>query len=856
MPEKPDKLWYTGICLLVLSSLLFFLPKFNGRDLMEDGLFFANYLIALLYLLILRVNHRLRKASGNLPHIFLFLNLALLSCYALNRSITLFAPSAGWWTVLLVICCVNFSSLIFFPRMPFALQGLVSFIAGISFVAFLYLAINLAPGYIIGILCSVVIGLSLHLFVPAIFLAYTIVFVRRANRIHRWLKGFFFAGLVLSLAFVAQYAIRWHFRVRAINQTLVAARSAGNGLPNWVIVAESCSPSPMDEAILKCVFADGMGYENMFGWQPRRSFDEHQPHDPLMVTAAAFSGATDLDREQRLHILNALFDARHKTQRRLWSGDDLVTTDISTDVQLWPQLHLSYTEMNLTVANTQAADTGRWAPSEEALYTFHLPEGAVVSALSLWINGKEQKAVLSSRQKADSAYTTIVGQERHDPSVVHWQEGNTVVVRVYPVRTESRRFKLGITAPLENTGRKLAYHSIWFDGPSAEDARSAVRILPMQRLIRPDWPASFESDSTSHLRYPPSLLSITAAQQAPVRQSGAFVPQWTMQCEDPGVATATFRFDGKQYVTATPAPSSVPADFRAVYLDLNKSWSEEEYASLLVSLGDRPIYACVNGDDLVSITAVNRAGVFATCSKRPFSLFPIHRITDYSHALLISKSSARSPNLSDLKGSDFARKLQQWLDDGGHLRLYNIGDQLSPYLRALRETEAFQFEKGDLYTLQSHLHHNEFPAETVAANEVLVEPAALLIRRTDDSTRTIGQTAPDHLLRLFAYRRILQQGKGRLPGTSTHNDPDVSDASVSMAQEAGIVSPVSSYVVLESQADYQRFNLHDAKNGLTNASLEGKGSAPEPGEWAILISILVFFACFRYYRLRKHQQVH
>src|ERR1700744_3135612 len=100
MPEKPDKLWYTGICLLVLSSLLFFLPKFNGKDLMEDGLFFANYLIALLYLLLLRVNHRLRKGSGNLPHIFLFLNLALLSCYALNRSITLFAPSAGWWTVL------------------------------------------------------------------------------------------------------------------------------------------------------------------------------------------------------------------------------------------------------------------------------------------------------------------------------------------------------------------------------------------------------------------------------------------------------------------------------------------------------------------------------------------------------------------------------------------------------------------------------------------------------------------------------------------------------------------------------------------------------------------------------------
>ena len=72
-----------------------------------------------------------------------------------------------------------------------------------------------------------------------------------------------------------------------------------------------------------------------------------------------------------------------------------------------------------------------------------------------------------------------------------------------------------------------------------------------------------------------------------------------------------------------------------------------------------------------------------------------------------------------------------------------------------------------------------------------------------------------------------------------------------MAQEAGIVSPVSSYVVLESQADYNRFNIQDNKNGLKNASLNGKGAVPEPGEWAILISILAVFAVIRFHRLRK-----
>ena len=827
---KPDKLWVTGAAFLVASSLLFFVPKNNGQDLLGNGLFFVNYLLVLLYLFALWTNGRLRRNSDSLPHLFLLLNLALLSCYSLNHSLTLFSPATTWWTILLVISGINFTSILFFHRMPFILQALVSFVAGISLLAFLYLAIMLLPGYPIGILASFVLGLSLHLLVPAIYFTYIIVFAVRINRINRRLKLFFFAGLFISLGWVAQYAIRWHYCVKSIANSLSTARANTNGLPEWISVAQSCSPSPMNETILKCVFAEGIGYENMFSWQPRRSFNEKQQHDPLVVIAAAFSGATDLEWDQRMQILNVLFDARHKTERRLRSGNDLVTTDITTEVQLWPQQHLSYTEEKITVANPAAADTNRWNPSEEALYTFHLPEGAVVSALSLWIDGKEQKAILSTRQKADSAYRTIVGRENRDPSVVHWQEANTVVVRVFPVTTESRRFKLGITAPLEKKGGKLAYHSIWFDGPSPADAKTTVHLLPVQPLIHAEYPSS----------YP---------------------PRWMLQCDDPGIATTTFQFGGKQYVTTKPDHAEMPAGFNRVYLDLNGSWSIEEYASLLVSLGNTPIYTSLDGDDLIKVTSGNRDALFAACVSRSFSLFPLYRINDSNHALLITKSTACSPNLADLNHSGFSRQLQQWLDKGSSLQVYNIGDEISPYLRALRETGAFRFEKGDLYTLQSHLHHNDFPVDVVAANEVLIEPAALVIRRIDDTTAAQGRpttsrinnpAAPDHLLRLFAYRRILQQLKGRLPGNWPEADLDAGTPQVQMAQEAGIVTPVSSYVVLESQADYDRFNIKDNKEGLKNASLQGKGAVPEPGEWAVLISILAFLAAIRYHRLRKH----
>jgi XrtN system VIT domain protein len=855
----PDKTWYTGIALLLLSSATFFLPPQNGKDLIGNGLFFVNYLSALAYLFLLWLNEKIRRGSNSLPHLFLLLNLALLSCYALNHTFTLFGPSAGWLTILLVISGISFSSLQFFPRFPFLIQGLISFIAGVSIVVFLYLAVLLAPGYVVGILAAIVIGLSLHLFVPALYAGYIIVFVIRANRINRRLKLFFFAGLLFALGCTTQYAVRWHIAAGRLNKALMGAKGNSNGLPEWITVAQCCPPSSLEETILKSPFAEGLGYEGIFGWQPRGLFNEKQDHDPLVVVAAALSGGTDLDWEQRIHILNALFDARHKTEQRRWSSDDLITTDIATSVQLWPQLHLSYTEENITVANPAAADSDRWNSSEEALYTFHLPEGAVVSALSLWINGKEEKAVLSTRQGADSAYATIVGSERRDPSVVHWQEGNTVVVRVFPVTTESRRFKLGITAPLEKTGGKLAYRSVRFDGPSAAKARTSVRFEPMQRLIRPEWPSTYS-------------------------------PRWTMQCEDPGILPAIFPFDGKLYVTATPEPAAGPADLHQAFLDLNNSWTAEDYEGLLASLAHLPVYASRPGGDLIQITASNRQEIFEACTKRPFSLFPLYRISDCSHALLISKCSPRSPNLSDLNGSPFARQLQDWLARGVPIRLYNIGDELSPYLRALRETGAFHYEKGDLYTLQSHLHHNAFPIDAVAPNEVLIEPAALLIRRTDDPAQTqgnplIGDTgiarlasvkalpystagpeaafhagrienpsAPDHLLRLFAYRRILQQLKGRLPGSGSEPGPDADNLQVRLARQAGIVSPVSSYVVLESQADYDRFNIREDKNGLKNASLQGKGAVPEPGEWAILISILGLFASIRYHRLRKQQQ--
>ncbi|WP_333863463.1 hypothetical protein, partial [Chitinophaga sp.] len=95
-------------------------------------------------------------------------------------------------------------------------------------------------------------------------------------------------------------------------------------------------------------------------------------------------------------------------------------------------------------------------------------------------------------------------------------------------------------------------------------------------------------------------------------------------------------------------------------------------------------------------------------------------------------------------------------------------------------------------------------------------------------------TAPDHLMRLFAYNHILQQtGRGLITGSLGQ------EHLVAAAKEAYVVSPISSLVVLETQQDYDRFGIHDEGNSLKNASLNGNGAVPEPHEWALIILAIV-----------------
>ena len=59
-----------------------------------------------------------------------------------------------------------------------------------------------------------------------------------------------------------------------------------------------------------------------------------------------------------------------------------------------------------------------------------------------------------------------------------------------------------------------------------------------------------------------------------------------------------------------------------------------------------------------------------------------------------------------------------------------------------------------------------------------------------------------------------------------------------LCDEAYIVSPVSSLIVLETQKDYERFDIDESVNSLKNANLKDSGAVPEPHEWALIAVVL------------------
>jgi XrtN system VIT domain protein len=555
---------------------------------------------------------------------------------------------------------------------------------------------------------------------------------------------------------------------------------------------------------------------------PSLRYNEARKHDPLVMIATFFCGNPRNNIKDRISILEAMYDSRHHAQERLWNGEDLKTSHVLTNVRLYPGLRIGYTEKIISIRNQNPRNL--WNPSEEAIYTFHLPEGGVVTSLSLWINGKEEKAILTAKNKADSAYRTIVGRESRDPSLVRWQEGNTVSVRVFPCTPEEdRKFKIGFTAPLTRSGNKLNYQNIWFDGPEVSNADESIQLVTMDKTGDLDLPSKFRKIKDNTWLY-----------------DGNYKHDWEISLACPPLKGNNFSFDGQSYSISENVRNLGSFNLQTIYLDLNSSWSKSEFNKILKIAGDKEIF--VFTDKLKKITPENSDDLFNELNNLNFSLFPFHKIKSPENSIVVTKGTVSSPNLSDLTESEFADNIKACFLKKPQIRVFNLESEISPFIRTLMELRAFEFDLGDIDHLTSLIRDRKFVINSEDPNSVVIKTAATRITQMQGES---ASNAPDHLMRLFSYNQVMSQ-----IGVNYMNAGFQDSTIVSNAYKAYVVSPVTSLVVLETQKDYDRFNIKDGGASLKNASMKSSGAVPEPHEW-LLIALMAGLVLFVYFRKKK-----
>jgi XrtN system VIT domain protein len=827
-----------GLGLIVFSTGIFLIPllfNFGNNEGSNLGIFILNYLISIIYFIILHnlilPKLTIKTLRDNVEYGFIHLVLCLISAFSLNRIIPVFEESALWLQYVLVIQSGLLILSLFIKSFSPLLRFIYWIMLGVIFSLFLYFAAYIIPVYAFSLAVSPALGVSLHAFVPLMIVTALIFFLMRQDNRNRQNIMAFCTGIVLSVLFTAGYVYYWDkvdkIIVKATNKSLMDEK---NDLPEWCVIAQELPKNSFSEKLLKTSIVYSVP-ENRGLWFdlnfPGRRFDEVKRHDPLVMISCFLLGKPNITDDQKVKILESMYDSRHQAQERLWSGENLQTRNILTLVRLYPSLRMGYTEKYITVRNND--DVKRWNNSEEAIYTFHLPEGAIVTSLSLWINDKEEKAVLTEKNKADTAYKTIVGVERHDPSLVRWQEGNTVSVRVFPCTPkDDRRFKIGFTTPLRYENSKLVYDDVWFDGPSSLYAKEIARIQTMDYISTADLPEGFNVDEDGAWVY-----------------DGKYKPGWSMKIPVVAMADNAFSFDGKTYSVEEYHKKYEEFNPQDIFVDVNQQWTPEEWKQVIKNTAGKDVYVYLRKK--IKVTPENESKLFNQLTKNNFSVFPLYEILHPENSLLIAKGITASPNLSDLSESDFALKLRDYVCSHGKIRLYNLNSELSPYLKTLKEFRIFNYDSGDMSYLGELITGKKFVVGQENPNTVVINDSDMKITEADGETIS---NAPDHLMRLFSYNNVMY-----MIGTRYFGNAKYDQAIVDKAYKAYVVSPVTSLVVLETQQDYDRFKIADKGNSLKNASMKSSGAVPEPHEW-LLIAILVGVVVYLYYGRRKTSAIH
>ena len=171
----------------------------------------------------------------------------------------------------------------------------------------------------------------------------------------------------------------------------------------------------------------------------------------LSITEAAQSFFESNEEYQRDNYEQVYYQLKGETYKETAARENPIAPYQDTTLQMIASqmdgsidndASIGYLEWTFVFKNTSGGQ-------REATGEIKLPKDAVVSRLTLWINGEEREAAFAENGRVTRAYETITGR-RQDPVLVTKRGKDLISMRCFPVQPNGGEMKvrIGITFPL------------------------------------------------------------------------------------------------------------------------------------------------------------------------------------------------------------------------------------------------------------------------------------------------------------------------------------------------------------------------------------------------------------------------
>ncbi|MGV3697191.1 XrtN system VIT domain-containing protein [Flavobacterium sp.] len=786
-----------------------------------EAICFLSVIIEFIYGIVLGFN--LLKRRERYAHLlpFLYTNW-FIGCFCANVFINVFENLPIWVYVATFLFCLS-CFVMYNKSYSQTLTRIAYMINGVTIMLIIYYALFLIPLSFFSVIGILALGIGFYGLVPAIVLLLHAVTLAKLVPGNKKNLAFMVSGVFSVVIGLIIFTVMLKLETNSMRANFVTKsfEKTDDDLPSYILISQNLKPNFFNEILLK----KGLVYtatENFFELRSLNSFgqkqyNERKVHNPFYNIAYLFTDDLEISADDQINILKSNFDKRLETEEQLWSGEDLFTKNIKEDVKLFPKERLAYTEITMDIACKEES----WR-DQEAIYSFQLPVGSVATSLSLWVNGVERKGVLTTKEKAQAAYKQIVGVEARDPSLMQWKEGNRVVVRVFPISYKlPRTFKCGFTTPLKANGNELTYNSIQIKGPSIFNAETLSRIQ-----VSGD--TKFKSTKDFDL-----TDKFYTNQSKGLDQWQATLPIGNLDFSHP------FIWKDKAYQIQPLVKQREPFIPTEIILDLNSSWTKEEIREI-VSIPSKKFYVLAM-DSKEEINGENYETVFSRYENLQYSLPQLFKIADSS--LVITKCGNFSANFEELEESGYLKKLRGKTKNK-KVRVINIGGEMNPFWQTVKEQHYVQYATLSLADCRKSIKENTFISLKTADNRINIEAAGISINENPASVKT-KNNGINHIYRMYAFGKVLSEHVAQSEDSLANNQY------IYLAKDANIVTPVSSLIVLETDADYEKQGIEKNVNTLGNASINNDGAVPEPHEW--LMILLGLGAIAFYYNKQKNK---